>query len=489
MKNKILICSLALFVTSYSQNINLTGLVTDVSNAPITNAKVSLAKKPYQTTTDKAGRFTLEYSVPVTKIQIKQNSLHFGNNTLKIQMAAPSKVSIKLYNTKGNQLFAHSYKGKTSSLTHPLHNHLTSNGVYILNVNINSTPLFYQIVKLNNQSTQLHPISNPGVHKSYALQKISPFNDTLIVSAEGYNTSKLSLNSYEEYLHIKLQPSSDAVPTRGCGKDLGVLKEGNNSLKLMSNNMQREYTINIPKNYNKNHPHNLIFTWHWINARDADVVNGNTANGGANWSYYGLKRMADSAGVPTIFIAPQSRHGRWDEVDHILFDDLLSKYKNDLCIDSTRVFATGFSFGAMQTYSLSLSKQKDLRAVATIAAANWNIYLPQNTHLPIAYLGITGMSDDLCSFVRNHATKEGGYYAAVTHATDNGCEIPNNIPTAAVGSKSHVIYDFKNCPKNYPVRYITFDGGHIAAPTDGQHSDDGNATWVPRETWKFFSQF
>jgi hypothetical protein len=92
------------------------------------------------------------------------------------------------------------------------------------------------------------------------------------------------------------------------------------------------------------------------------VAEGQTSNGGAaNWGYYGLKRMATTAKEPAIFIAPQSQGSTWQQSDHALFDDILAMAKESLCIDASRVFATGFSFGGMITYSLSLNHQKDLR--------------------------------------------------------------------------------------------------------------------------------
>lgn len=52
------------------------------------------------------------------------------------------------------------------------------------------------------------------------------------------------------------------------------------------------------------------------------------------------------------------------------------------------------------------------------------------------------------------------------------------IPTTSVGSKSHVVYDFRNCKQGSPVKRITFDGGHIMASAGGGSSDNGRTTWV-----------
>jgi poly(3-hydroxybutyrate) depolymerase len=141
----------------------------------------------------------------------------------------------------------------------------------------------------------------------------------------------------------------------------------------------------------------------------------------------------------------------------------------------------------MITYSLSTNHQKQLRAVVGIAPANYNIYLPTNTHEPIAYMSTTGMSDTTCPW--DGGNNRGARYAATGHAMDNGCMIPATIPTSSVGSRSHTCYDFLGCRAGYPVKVCTFDGGHIAAHADGGTGDNGLTSWIPTVSWQFFSQF
>ena len=58
--------------------------------------------------------------------------------------------------------------------------------------------------------------------------------------------------------------------------------------------------------------------------------------------------------------------------DVALFDDLLALVDANLCIDDSRVFSTGFSFGAMMSYALSIGRPTKLRGAVAMAAANYN---------------------------------------------------------------------------------------------------------------------
>jgi hypothetical protein len=274
-------------------------------------------------------------------------------------------------------------------------------------------------------------------------------------------------------------------------------------LTMMSGNMNREYIIDIPANYDPNHPYRLIFSWYQAYGSDTGNANGlHPANDGpnfnaTNYAYFGLHREATAANDPAIFVAPGGMGNLpWDFTrDAPFFDDLLAKIDANLCIDDSRVFSTGFSFGAMMSYALSITRQTKLRAVVAMAPANTNLPgEPTDMNAaPIAYMGTTGMSDTTCSWVISDSAKTGGKYCALQHAMDNGCTIPsgNNIPTTTVGSKKYLCYDFTGCKDGYPVKVCTFDGPHTPSSVDDGTStgDDGLKAFIPPLAWKFISQF
>ena len=105
------------------------------------------------------------------------------------------------------------------------------------------------------------------------------------------------------------------VPSAGCGKDLGDFKSG--TYTITSAGLSRQYTIDIPANYDKNTPHRLIFAMHMMGGSMQTMVENR---------FYRLKDYAEKENIPVIFVAPQGYTDRFpwrvgDDKDHIFFAD------------------------------------------------------------------------------------------------------------------------------------------------------------------------
>lgn len=267
------------------------------------------------------------------------------------------------------------------------------------------------------------------------------------------------------------------VRSLGCGKPASITT---GKKTIMSSGRVREYIIDVPRNYDPNKPYRLFYASHGLGGAAEHVADW--------WNYFGLKIQAEAANEPAIFIAPQAIN-RWDESDHALFDNITDFAKANLCVDTTRVFVTGMSFGGMITYSLSTNHQKSFRAGVALAPANFNIWLP-NPKLtdPIPWMQTTGMSDTTTPW--DAGGGRGAKYIALEKARDNGCTVPNDIETWRPGDASrHKCVDLQGCRAGYPVRVCTFNGGHWQFPYDGGNGEDLQRSWVPVESWKFFTQF
>ena len=91
---------------------------------------------------------------------------------------------------------------------------------------------------------------------------------------------------------------------------------------------------------------------------------------GAAWSYYGLRAQANNS---TIFVAPQGINNGWGNSggqDLKLTDDMIKLIEGDLCVDTTEVFALGFSYGGSMSYALACARPTVFRAVAVYSGGS-----------------------------------------------------------------------------------------------------------------------
>ncbi|TCC00462.1 cellulose-binding protein [Micromonospora zingiberis] len=261
--------------------------------------------------------------------------------------------------------------------------------------------------------------------------------------------------------------------TAGCGRAPG-LNSGTHTIQ--SNGKSRSFILRLPGNYNNNNPYRLVFGFHWWGGTAVDVDTGQTVQRDV-WSYYGLQRLANNS---AIFVAPQGLGNGWANAggeDVTFVDDMLRVIEQALCVETTQRFAVGFSYGGAMSYALACARANVFRAVAVYGAPR-ELSGCSGGSQPIAYFGAHGISDNITSgralrdrFVRN-----------------NGCTA-QNPPEPAQGSLTHRTTTYSGCRAGYPVVWAAFDGGHIAAPQDGAPGDSGSRTWLPGETWNFFTQF
>ena len=241
------------------------------------------------------------------------------------------------------------------------------------------------------------------------------------------------------------------VPSAGCGKPTSLMTSAAYST-ITSSGDQRQYMIALPANYDMNEAYRIIYASHGQGGQGSDI---------ARDKYYGIQSIA-AAADSVIFVAPSGLGGIWGLKDVPLFDDILAFVKQNACVDESRVFVLGFSFGGMYSYSLSMTRQETIRAGIGMSPANYAIEIPPKMHEPIAWMQSTGMSDSTCPWVSSEAQKRGAKFIAIEHGADNECTVPDPVPTWKSGNM--LCDDFAACKPGYPVKVCTFDGGHSPPP-------------------------
>ena len=266
-----------------------------------------------------------------------------------------------------------------------------------------------------------------------------------------------------------------AAATAGCGKP-PALTSGQHTIN--SGGQNRSYILRLPTNYDSNRQYRLFVGFHWRGGTANDVDSGGTD--GYNWSYYGLRRLADAENNGTIFVAPQGNGNGWANPggqDLRFVDDLVGLLDNGLCIDTTQRFAGGFSYGGGMSYAVACARANVFRAVVAYSGAQLSGCDGGNQ--PIGYMGIHGVSDNVLGIGLGRGLRD-------TFVRNNGCT-PQNAPEPAAGSRRHIVTNYSGCRAGYPVVWAAFDGGHTPGPIDS--GGDGWRTWTSGEAWKFLTQF
>ncbi len=425
--------------------------------------------------TDANGEFTLhEDEIPDALPSYSASTPGFisiQGSVLSYSQSGNDLVQVRIFDLMGNQLLSRDLSGSGSV---NLEGFVNARGTYFARVKVGQA---YQSVKFSASGKYSGIYSGT---QGRAILKKAGETDDLRVTADGYDTLTVSLSNLDTTLNLTLTKTApeysfgwglknDPVPTRGCGKDLTLQKSGNFNWTWSKGT--RNIKINIPDNYDKNKPYRLVFGMHCM---------GGWAGGVQSEGYYGMKPLDTENS--TIFVAPEGNGGYapWGQDDYTLFDELLSMLEGNLCIDSSRVFSSGFSYGSMFTNGLSRDRQAVLRAVAVYETADQNIWLPEPKDLPIAWMGVQGLSDNLCTPAMGRSARN----LALQHNSAEGKDATQEQAQENNGS-THICYNYKDVDSRFPVRWCTDNAGHI-----WDHKDAGQTqSWVPASTWEFFTQF
>lgn len=501
----------------------LTGNVADANGKAVKGASVSLVKNNLSTTTDGVGSFTLR-DKPMGSDPVPGSSssgpeggdaIHqiavpgfvgVNNGVLSYSQSSNGPVHVQIFDAMGFRVLDQKLAGSGSV---DLRGFVKSEGTYFARVNMGSA---VQSVKFTTNGS--YGATAAVNHRSAMGLKKEGEGDDLQVIADGFDTLVVALTNLDTNVELTLTKAAGGngggespaniqgvydyvkgnapAPSRGCGKNSSLVKtksvENGDRFEMMVAGLNREFFITLPKNYDNTKPHKLLFAMHCMGSNAEDFVH-HTPDQDHPSPYYGQQKLDTEGNY--IFVAPRgdTDGGPWrggDDKDHQFFDKLLTTMEDNYCIDTSRVFVTGFSFGSMITNSLAQVFQHRVRAAVTYAVADWNIYIPTNAGKPIAWMDVHGIDDGLCAYNRLNSSITRILKNNGPNGTDVSSEINQMERYTKDKGATHVCYDFKKVDPNHPVRVCTWGGGHQWTAND--NGGWGN-TWVPEDVHKFLEQF
>jgi hypothetical protein len=212
--------------------------------------------------------------------------------------------------------------------------------------------------------------------------------------------------------------STEAVKSAGCGKT-PTLKGGKDAITIEST---RKYYLRIPDGYDNSHPYRLVVTY---------AESGSSAQSVMDRSYF---RFAGFDAKNTVFVAPDAvgSTGQWSKTDVDFTDKILAQVEGDLCIDKTRIFASGFSFGGAMSLAIACTRAEVFRAVAFFSGADLTGSCPSTLTKPIAYWASQASQDSTGTPSPTSGRTFQAKFAAV-----NGCTADANAITFPASGQPH----------------------------------------------------
>ena len=246
----------------------------------------------------------------------------------------------------------------------------------------------------------------------------------------------------------------------GCGKP-GVT--GARSESITVDGDLRRYVIAVPAGYSPNVALPLVFGFHGQGGTGAEFRgNGMTDGGGVEAAANGKAIFVYPDGLvrPTDIPANQTGWliGNGHDVD--LFDALRTQLVETYCIDQTRIFSFGYSYGARMSNELGCLRPGIIRGIA-----------PVKGYGPIGPCA----SGTVATFI-NNASDDRKVPIAKGIATRNFWTAKNQCSSATIPVPPSPCVQYSGCMTGKPVRWCQDAGGMHAYPA-----------YVSPAIWHFFS--
>jgi len=285
----------------------------------------------------------------------------------------------------------------------------------------------------------------------------------------------------------------------GCGKPPTIASNMYNNGKnipITAASMQRRYILSVPTNYSNAKPYKLVIAWHQRDGNDNQMY--------AN-KYYHLQPLSNDT---TIFVAPNGQQNGapctgsgngetgcgWPNhsgSDMALADAVVSQIEENFCIDTNRIFATGWSYGGSMSYETACQrplggmvdgKPGFIRAIAVYSGSQLSGSCTPSK--PVGYYASHGSKDSVLCYDDTKAAGcqvGNGLLLAQNFAKANGCTW---MTPTKVTSGNHVCTTLTGCMTGYPEQFCSFNGDHTPDPSDG-----GGTSWEYQNAWNFLNQF
>ena len=298
----------------------------------------------------------------------------------------------------------------------------------------------------------------------------------------------LTFNMIKEYIILIISVYLK-ITLFACDKyDLKQSIENKNAIALEHGGIMREYILYVPESYSEDLPVPLMMNFH-----------GGSGTATGHLYISDMRSIADTANFILVYpqgsvldggtthwnSMPPSDDNKSSADDFGFIDTLIDEISSNYNIDSTRIYASGFSNGGDFSYSLACYLSNRIAAIAPVAGLMMESP-PENcnpTH-PTGVMIIHGTSDGSRPY-----NGIAGYYASIDETVDYWSNYNNTLDNPILynynsGDLNINLYNYFNSDSvNYLKLFKVINGGHYWLNiSDGSFSTD-------QIIWNFVSKF
>jgi len=198
--------------------------------------------------------------------------------------------------------------------------------------------------------------------------------------------------------------------------------------------------VQLPSSYDPSTPYPVIFQFHPWGGSAEQAMTMYQLNSKIPNAIYVTPQGLDAGGAGAGWANSNGEDIAFTEA---MVADVQGKY----CVDNTRIFSTGFSYGGMMSFAVGCELSDVFRAIAPMAGSLYSDFNCKGTGPAIAMWGAHGTSDSVVPL-------EDGQAALAKILQQNHCG------TETVPVEPSPCVKYQGCDPGYDVTWCEWNGDH-----------------------------
>ena len=399
-------------LSSLSFAWSIDGIVSSKAGQPLSGVKInSFNYAGVETVSAADGSFSLkqEDGLGLQAVKSIKASVQYNYNVITISGISAQTITVSVMDALGKVAFSKTQHNVNGALVIDL-NKTSARGAKFLRINADGNRNTYQI------------------GKTVTLMKDGDPLPTIMFAKEGYNNFSYTMKAFEEHnvqiaMEVATQQSSSskkaessssakpassssvAVSSSSKAEEIIIncagktYQSGDHKMSVNVDGKNRTFIMHVPSAYKGDKPVPLVVDYHPIGGSGQGQLSGTT-----------YKSQTDPEGVISLY--PDGTGGKsmmgagWNvgpccsNDDDVKFSrEMIKAVEEKVCIDTKRVYATGFSMGGGMSNHVACFMSDIYAAVAPAAMdLNKTNSAKCNPERPISIIMFRGTNDNVCRY-------------------------------------------------------------------------------------------